>query len=150
MIFRKGSHGHIVAGKIFVTAMLIMAAAGTSLAIVKSQPGNIIGGILAFYLVATGWLTAKRGDGETSILDWVAFLVPLVVGATLIIAGFQAAQRPETLPNGVPVGMLFFMGSVGLLCAAGDLRMLLRGGVSGAQRIVRHLWRMCFGLFIAT
>ena len=27
--------------------------------------------------------------------------------------------------------------------------MLLRGGVFGAQRIARHLWRMCFGLFIA-
>ena len=37
-----------------------------------------------------------------------------------------------------------------LLAAAGDVRMLVRGGVFGAQRIVRHLWRMCFGLFIAT
>jgi hypothetical protein len=36
-----------------------------------------------------------------------------------------------------------------LLAAAGDVRMLLRGGVLGAKRIVRHLWRMCFGLFIA-
>ena len=29
-------------------------------------------------------------------------------------------------------------------------RMLARGGVSGTQRIARHLGRMCFGLFIAT
>jgi hypothetical protein len=27
--------------------------------------------------------------------------------------------------------------------------MLVRGGVFGAKRIARHLWRMCFGLFIA-
>jgi hypothetical protein len=27
--------------------------------------------------------------------------------------------------------------------------MLVRGGVLGAKRIARHLWRMCFGLFIA-
>jgi uncharacterized Tic20 family protein len=27
--------------------------------------------------------------------------------------------------------------------------MLLRGGVSGTKRVVRHIWRMCFGLFIA-
>ena len=51
--------------------------------------------------------------------------------------------------TGVPVGMSFFMGSVMLLAAAGDLRMLLRSGLFGAQRIARHLWRMCFGLFIA-
>jgi hypothetical protein len=41
------------------------------------------------------------------------------------------------------------MGSVCLLAAAGDVRMLVRGGVFGAKRIARHLWRMCFGLFIA-
>ena len=46
--------------------------------------------------------------------------------------------------------MHFIMGSVMLLAAAGDVRMLVRGGVFGAQRIVRHLWRMCFALFIAT
>jgi amino acid permease len=46
--------------------------------------------------------------------------------------------------------MILFLGSVVLLAAAGDLRMLMRGGVFGRQRIARHLWRMCFGLFIAT
>src|SRR2546427_212012 len=46
--------------------------------------------------------------------------------------------------------MSFRMGSVMLLAAAGDIRMLVRGGVFGAKRIVRHLWRMCFGLFVAT
>jgi len=28
--------------------------------------------------------------------------------------------------------------------------MLVSGGVSGAQRIARHLWRMCFALFVAS
>jgi hypothetical protein len=46
--------------------------------------------------------------------------------------------------------MNLFMGSVLLLAAAGDLLMLLRGGLFGRQRIVRHLRRMCFGLFVAT
>jgi hypothetical protein len=45
--------------------------------------------------------------------------------------------------------MMFFMGSVMLLAAAGDVRMLVRGAVFGPKRIARHLWRMCFGLFIA-
>jgi hypothetical protein len=45
--------------------------------------------------------------------------------------------------------MTFFMGSVMLLAGAGDIRMLVRGGVFGVKRITRHLWRMCFGLFIA-
>jgi len=36
-----------------------------------------------------------------------------------------------------------------LLAGLGDLRVLLRG-ISGRRRIARHLWRMCFGWFIAT
>jgi hypothetical protein len=46
--------------------------------------------------------------------------------------------------------MYFFLGSLALLSAAGDVRMLARGGVFGVHRIARHLWRMCFSLFIAT
>jgi hypothetical protein len=45
--------------------------------------------------------------------------------------------------------MHFFLGTIALLAAAGDLRMLVGRGVSGTKRIARHLWRMCFGLFIA-
>jgi hypothetical protein len=45
--------------------------------------------------------------------------------------------------------MQLFVSSVILLAALGDLRMLLRG-ISGKRRIARHLWRMCFGWFIAT
>src|SRR5262249_22094399 len=69
---------------------------------------------------------------------------------SVCISGFEALHSPTGPKNGVPVGMSFFMGIVCLLAATGDLRMLLRGGVFGTQRIVRHLWRMCFGLFIAT
>lgn len=41
------------------------------------------------------------------------------------------------------------MGSICLLAAVGDVRMLTRGGIFGVKRIARHLWRICFGLFIA-
>lgn len=51
--------------------------------------------------------------------------------------------------DGVPVGMTFFMGSVMLLACAGDVCMLVSGGVRGAKRIARHRWRMSSGLFIA-
>ena len=44
----------------------------------------------------------------------------------------------------------FIFGSVALLFATGDVRMLVRGGVSGTKRLSRHLLRMCFALFIAS
>jgi hypothetical protein len=150
MSFRKGSPRHALAGKIFVISMLSMAAGAVYLATMKHDYNNIGGGILTFYLVGTAWLTARRRDGEPSLFDWAALLIPLAIGIGGWINGLDALHSPTGSKYGVPAGMHFFMGSVCLLAAAGDVRMLVRGGVFGVQRIVRHLWRMCFGFFIAT
>ena len=148
--FRKGSPRHILAGRIFVGSMLTMAVAAVYLAIVRHQPNNIGGGILTFYLIGTAWLTARRRDGETSRFDWVVLLIPLALGTLTWLNGIKVVRSGASSQDGVPVGMNFFMGSVMLLAAAGDFRMLVGGGVQGAKRIARHLWRMCFGLFIAS
>jgi len=150
IIFRKGSPRHIRAGRIFVFSMLSMGAAATYLAIVKHQPNNLGGGILTFYLIGTAWLTARRRDGKTSRWDWVALLIPLAIGVVGWKNGIDALRGPTGEKYGVPGGMHLFMGSVCLLATAGDVRMLLQGGVFGARRFARHLWRMCFGLFIAS
>ena len=148
--FRKGSPRHAQAGKIFVAAMLTMAAAAVCLAYLKQDYNNIGGGVLTFYLIGTAWLTARRKDGETKVYDWAILLIPLAIGVGGWINGLQALHSPSGEKYGVPGGMHLFLGSVCLLAAVGDIRMLLRGGVFGLQRISRHLWRMCFGLFIAT
>ena len=129
--------------------MLTMAVGAVYLAIVKHQPNNIGGGIITFYLIGTAWLTARRKEGETRSPDWAALLIPLTLGILTWMGGIKVVRSGATSQDGVPVGMTFFMGSICLLAAAGDVRMLLRGGVLGARRIARHLWRMCFGLFIA-
>ena len=85
----------------------------------------------------------------TSRFDWVVLLIPLTLGTLTWMNGLKVVHSGASSQDGVPVGMTFFMGAVMLLAATGDVRMLLRGGVVGARRIARHLWRMCFGLFIA-
>ena len=37
-----------------------------------------------------------------------------------------------------------------MVLAFGDLRAIRAGGLRGSRRLARHLWRMCFGLFVAT
>jgi hypothetical protein len=150
MAFRKGSRWHGLAGNVFFVSMLTMSGAGTYLALMKHQTSNVFGGALTFYMVATAWLTARRRDGETSIFDWGALLAALAVGIVIVSFGLEAAKSPTGSKDGVPAPMYFVLGSVALLSATGDLRMLLRGGVFGKQRIVRHLWRMCFALFVAS
>src|ERR1700751_232784 len=146
---RKGSLRHALAGKVFVVSMLTMAAGAVYLVVVKHQPNNVGGGILTCYLIGTAWLTARRRDGQTSRFDWVLFLIPLTLGILTWSNGLRVVRSGAGSQDGVPVGMIFFMGSIMLLAAVGDLRMLVRRGVLGAKRIRRHLWRMCFGLFIA-
>jgi hypothetical protein len=143
MSFRKGSRRHRVAGNVFFVAMLVMGSSAAYL-------GNVVGGLLACYLVATAWLTARRREGETSIFDWAAFLFALAVGVLIMIDGLRIISGSIPPKAGVPVGMILFLGSVALLAAAGDIRMIVRGGVFGRQRVARHLSRMCFSFFIAT
>jgi hypothetical protein len=150
MAFRKGSRGHRVAGNIFVIAMLGLSVSGAYLGFMKQQMLNGFMGVLSFYLVITAWWTARRGDGKTGIFDWGALVVPLAVAVALMTFGVEAANSPRGFKGGYPAGAYFVFGSLALIFAAGDVRMLMRGGVSGTQRIARHLRRMCFALFIAT
>jgi hypothetical protein len=150
MLYRKGSGGHRLSGDVFVVSMMIMGACGSILALMKHQPDNFFGGLVTFYMVTTGWLTGRNRQQETGLLDWGALVFALMLGGSLLtlsvlVASGQAARQP-----GVPIGMYFFLAAITLLAAAGDLRVLARGGISGAPRLARHLWRMCFGLFIAT
>ncbi len=149
MSFRKGSRSHGVAGNVFVASMLVMATFASCLAYMKHQTNNVFGGVLTIYMVATAWATARRRDGETGILDWVGCLFAFTIGVLGVFHGFQKMTGREPVDPGTFAFMQVFMSSVILFAGIGDLRMLVRG-ISGRRRIARHLWRMCFGWFIAT
>jgi hypothetical protein len=145
----KGSRRHARAGNVFVIAMMMLSASGTYMAIMKHQPGNILGGTLTFYLVTTAWITARRREGGPGMFDWGALLVVLGLAIVEVTLGLQAALSPTRLRYDYPAGPYFFLGSIAVLATVGDVRMLVRGGIAGTQRLARHLWRMCFALFIA-
>lgn len=150
MSFRKGSRGHRMAGDVFVVSMVIMGACAAPLALMKHDMNNLLGGILTIYLVSTAWSTARRRENErgSGALEWGGFLFALAVGSLTLVHGWQKATG-QVGNDGAPTFMSFFLGSIVLLAAAGDLRMILHG-ISGKGRIARHLWRMCFGWFFAT
>lgn len=149
MFSRKGSRRHRAAGQVFLVSMLSMCGSAVSMAIMKQETPNVIAGVLTFYLVGTAWLTMRRKAGEIGRREFGAMLVASAIGIATWVLGWQASQSATHPKDGVPAMVYFVFGSVALLSAAGDARMLVRGGVSGAQRIGRHLWRMCFALFIA-
>ena len=147
---RKGSRSHAAMGTVFSVSMLTLAATGAYIGYSKSQTGNVIGGIVTLYMIATAWRAGRRRDRTVGVLDWLALAIALAVGTACTTYGYRVA-RGITIPNdGVPAGMDFFFAFIVLLAAVGDIRMIAAGGFAGAQRIARHLWRMCFGLFVAS
>jgi hypothetical protein len=149
MIVRKGDRLHRLAGNIFTLAMLTLATSGFWLAILKSQISNVTAAVLTFYLIGSAWLAGRRRDG-TGLLDWAGLFLCLASAAGVLSLGVRAIRSATGTDNGAPAAMSFLFGGILLLAAAGDARVLAHGGISGRPRIVRHLWRMCVGLFIAT
>jgi len=149
MIALKGGRLHRVSGNVFTLSMLTLATSAFFLAILKSQMSNVIAGVLTFYLIASAWLAGRRRD-KTGPLDWAGLILCLGSAAGVLIVGIRALQNHGHTDNGAPAMMSFIFASVLLIAGIGDIRVLARGGISGRPRIVRHLWRMCFGLFIAT
>lgn len=147
---RKGGPWHRRAGQVFVGAMLTLAASGATIGYLRNEPGNIAGGLITIYMIATAWLTGRHRDGRSGPFDWIALLTGAVVALYAYRVGITAWHAPHHTMNGVPAFMSFFFAFILLLGVTGDLRMLFRGQIVGARRIGRHAWRMSFGLFIAT
>ena len=64
--------------------------------------------------------------------------------------GLAAANSPKGSFDGYPTALYVIFGAVSLLAALGDVRMILGRTLQGPRRLARHLWRMCFAMFIAT
>lgn len=138
LFIRKGSPLHRQTGNVFVIAMVVMGASGAYRAVVKSQPFNVLAGTLTCYLVATAWLTMRRKPGQTGRLEYGLIALGVATGLTALAFGAKSGSRAY-----------FVFMTIAFLLVTGDVRVLLRGGASGGKRLLRHLWRMCFALFIA-
>src|SRR5215831_7108237 len=147
---RKGSRRHGLAGQVFAVSMLTLGASGVYLAMMKADPGTALGGALTFYFVATAWMTVRRKTGAPGIFDWSALAVVLAIAAIEVTFGMEALRSVKGVKYGYPAALYFIFGTLALLAFAGDLRMMVRGGISGTPRIARHLWRMCFAWFVAS
>ena len=132
--------------------MLIMAmigAAASPFLPVPSMP-NVFAGTLTLYLVATGWVAIKREDGHIGRFEKGGLVVALGIVAAGTIFILIATSSPTGRIDNMPPEGFFVFALVAALAAAGDLKMILRGGISGSARIARHLWRMCAALTIAS
>ena len=150
LVASKGGTLHRGSGRLFVYAMLTMGISGSVLALNQSWTNaNVLGGFMSAYFVVTALTAVRPVSAWTRRLDAAALVVAIALVSVEIALGVTALSRPRGTLNGVPFFMLFFLATVTALAAAGDIRVMRSGPLRGAPRLARHLWRMCFALFIA-
>lgn len=145
---RKGGTWHRRSGLVFVYTMIATGITAAGISLFEGKTGT--GGALTAYLVFTAYITVRPLPGARRRVDIALMVVALAIAAVTYAGAFTALGRPGNQLDGVPAGMTFFMGTIVLLAAIGDVRMIRAGGIQGSRRLARHLWRMCFGLFIAS
>jgi uncharacterized membrane protein len=146
----KGATVHRKSGTVFVYAMITMALTGAVIAALKGSEGVALGGVLTAYLVITALITVRPLAGWSRWFDVGLMLVPLAVGLISLTWGFETLVSPTGRRDGLPAFPFLMTGVVGLLAATGDVRMIRSGALQGARRLARHLWRMCWGLWVAS
>ena len=151
LIARKGSTLHRAAGNVFFAAMLAMSIVGAIASPLTPVPDPISSmmGAFTFYLVATGWAAVKRRPGHVGAFETGALIYVLMLMGAALIIGRLGAMSPDGQLGGQPYQIPLVAAGVAALAATADLSVILRGGLSGAQRIARHLWRITLALFIA-
>src|SRR5688572_23840081 len=146
----KGSILHRRAGVVFVYAMLTMGISGSILATKESLTNvSVLGGFMSAYFVVTAFTAVRPVSAWTRRLNLIAIVIGLVIGLIWISLGVRAVTASQrTVPFFMVFGA-FLIGAAMLLGVLGDLRIMRSGIPRGRARLARHLWRMCFALFIA-
>ena len=146
----KGASLHRRSGLLFVCVMSTMAITGMLISAVQGvAPAiNIPSASLTFYLVITSLTTVRPPGRYSRSVDIAGLVMAMAIAVGCFGLGVNAITD-----GGREAGLaypLFLFGGVALLASAGDRRVMRSGGLRGRARLKRHLWRMCFALFIAS
>lgn len=146
---KKGAAVHTKAGQVFVSAMLVMTAAGLYETLSRSVAvsTNSSASLISAYLVITS-LAAVRPVTAASRAVLIGCAV-LALGIGMVNARFFMMALDGRAPDNMPFFPFFLFGLAAFLGFAGDVRVMLAGPLRGGARLARHLWRMTFALFIA-
>lgn len=147
----KGGRLHKQSGLVFTWAMIVLGLFAAGIGVYENRPSQVFAGLVAAYLVFTAMTTVKPLAGIGKPINAVLMVAAFVYAVASLYGGvteyldptIEVVGRPRVVPPLVG-------GAVILLAAIGDLRAIRAGGLRGSRRLARHLWRMCFALFVAT
>jgi len=154
LLVKKGGTIHRRSGLLFVCAMLVMGTSASVLALRNGlTDGNVMAALLTAYFVGTALTTVRPVSPWTRRVNAAAMTFALGLALIAVVGGVTAVNSPRVSAGGVPfrtIGVMsFVLATVLILAAIGDARIMRFGVPRGGPRLARHLWRMCFALFIA-
>jgi uncharacterized membrane protein len=147
----KGGRLHKRSGLVFTCAMVVLGLTAAGIGTYEEIPGQVFAGLLAAYLVFTAMTTVKPLPGIGQRVNVALMVLAFAYAVVSLYGGVNEWLDPAVEVVGRPrVVPPLVIGIVILLAAIGDLRAIRAGGLQGSRRLARHLWRMCFALFVAT
>jgi hypothetical protein len=146
----KGATLHRRSGRIFAYAILSMSLTGVAAMAAggRTSSANILAGLLTTYLVTTALTTVSKRSARVQKLDRGAMVAAVAFGVVSVGSALVILATGAGSSRGVAF-VLLIVGGIALPAGLADRRMIRSGGLRGAHRLRRHLWRMCLALFIA-
>ncbi len=146
----KGGTSHKYLGRCYVVSMLALGLTGTYIAVSRQIPLSILNGLVLCYFVLSSLNVIRQPARRSNTLDNLLFAFVLMLTLGFAWYAFQATQVDGGKLGGFGVEAYLVFGSVMLVCCIADFRYIKSGGLSGNSRLIRHLWRMFFPLFMST
>lgn len=141
---RKGSTAHKRRGLVFVICMIVMALPALVLSWLAGKPFDALSSVMCVYMVMTGMLSFRTIDP--------GHMAALMALAVICIVGYLGVELYALVTSlrttDAPPGMGYVFTTILVLALRGDISLI--PGKKPAKPILRHLWRMNFGLLIAT
>lgn len=153
LLSKKGKYVHRRSGQIFAVTLFLMALIILATKLLASNLVSTLGvtfTALVCYLVLTSWATMRMPPATLNTLSYFAPAMACSVGMMSLYFGLTAVFGYAHLDDDIPVAAFFVFSALAFLSAWGDFSLILKGGLVGAQRVARHLWRMCFAVYLFT
>lgn len=145
----KGKPVHVKSGQVYMVTMLGMAIAGGAIALLLPQSINVFASLLTIYLVITSWHAGRNNKIVRRSFEIFGCIFICVLAFFTLKTGLDVMHSEQQHLHGFGYNAFFVIGTMALVAAIGDVSLMLRGEITGKQRILRHLWRMCLSYFIA-
>ena len=150
LLTTKGNAKHKQYGKAYLLSMLILGLTGVIVATVRDIPLSMLNGFVICYFVLSSLSAIRNLEYQINLFDKVLAAFAWIMVFAFAWYAYQVSLSENNQLGGFGIAEYIVFGSVMLFSAIADLRYLLKSGLSNTQKLVRHLWRMFFPLFMAT